>query len=58
LIDLGIACEGAIQEAFDTGGFDDWPADAPSTIRRKGSSSPLIDTKQLRFSIASVVRKP
>lgn len=55
LSDLGIACEAAIGDAFDSGGFGDWAENAPSTIRRKKSSSPLIDTGQLRRSIASVV---
>lgn len=55
MTDLGIACEAAIQEAFDSKGFGEWAADAESTIKRKGSSSPLIDTKQLRFSITSAI---
>ncbi|NIR31645.1 MAG: hypothetical protein GWN84_20505 [Gammaproteobacteria bacterium] len=33
------------------------PPNAPSTIERKGSSTPLIDTGQLRGSITSKVRK-
>lgn len=52
---LGIACENWIQRAFETRGFGAWKANAPSTIRRKGSSQPLIDTAQLRRSIASKV---
>lgn len=52
---LGIACEIVIQQAFDTHGFGKWKANAPSTIRRKKSSAPLIDSKQLRFAIASEV---
>lgn len=32
-----------------------WPPNAPSTIRAKGSSHPLIDTGQLRRSITYVV---
>lgn len=33
------------------------PPNAPSTIDRKGSSTPLVDTGQLKASIKSVVRK-
>ena len=50
LTDLGIACETAIGEAFDTGGFGDWKPN------KKGTSI-LIDTGQLRRSIASAVVK-
>lgn len=32
-----------------------WPPNAPSTIKRKGSSRPLIDTGQLRASISYVL---
>lgn len=52
---LGIACENVIQAAFASRGFGTWKANAPSTIKRKGSDSPLIDTAQLRRSIASRV---
>ncbi len=54
---LGIACENVIQAAFASRGFGTWKANQPSTIRRKGSDSPLIDTAQLRRSIASRVVK-
>ena len=33
------------------------PANAPSTIKQKGSSNPLIDTGEMRNRIASEVRK-
>lgn len=52
---LGIACENVIQRAFSSRGFGSWAPDKPSTVRRKGSDSPLIDTAQLRRSIASRV---
>ncbi len=55
LVKLGIACENAVQRAFSTHGFGNWPPDAPSTIAGKKSSSPLIDTGQLRRSITSKV---
>ncbi len=52
---IGIAGEARIQEAFETGGFGDWPANAPSTIAQKGSSAPLIDDGTFRKSITSKV---
>ncbi len=52
---LGIACENVVQAAFASRGFGTWPANKPSTVRRKGSDAPLIDTAQLRRSIASRV---
>jgi hypothetical protein len=52
---LGIKAENIIQQAFRTGGFGKWPANRPSTVARKGSSKPLIDTSQLRRSISSEV---
>lgn len=35
---------------------NNWAPNAPSTIRRKGSSQPLIDTGSLRAAITYVVR--
>ena len=55
LKNLGIACEVAIQEAFATRGFGHWKPNAPSTVKRKHSDAPLIDTGQLRRSITSRV---
>lgn len=52
---LGIACENAIQLAFATHGFNRWAPNKISTAERKGSGSPLIDTSQMRRSIASKV---
>ncbi len=52
---LGIACENAVQMAFESRGFGTWKADALATVRRKRSSAPLIDTGQLRRSITSKV---
>ncbi len=52
---LGIACERVILDAFDSKGFGTWAANAPSTIRRKGSNRPLIDIGFLRKSITSQV---
>jgi len=54
---FGIACENAIQEAFASAGFGSWAPNAPSTIKAKGSSAPLIDEGELRRSIASKVER-
>lgn len=42
LSDLGIACEGAIGEAFDSAGFGSWPPNAYSTILRKAKGSLMV----------------
>jgi phage gpG-like protein len=55
--DIGIAAEGAIQEAFDTRGFGTWKENADSTVQKKGSDAPLIDDGTLRKSISSEVGK-
>ena len=55
---IGIACEAAVQKAFATRGFGRWAPDKPATVLGKKSSSPLIDTGQLRRSIASEVGRP
>jgi hypothetical protein len=52
-VDIGIAGESVIQEAFDTQGFGTWKPNAESTIARKGSDTPLIDDGTLRKAIAS-----
>ena len=52
---IGIACEGMIQSAFDTGGFGTWQKLSPKTIKSKGSDAILIDTGELRKSISSKV---
>ena len=54
---VGIVAEEVIQEAFRTRGFGSWSENRPSTIAKKGSDSPLIDTGQLRRSITSKVDK-
>lgn len=55
LTDLGIACEATVLQSFSSGGWGSWKKNAASTIKRKGSASPLIDTGQLRRSISSAV---
>lgn len=54
---LGIAAENAVQEAFATGGYGKWAANKPATIKRKGSSAPLIDSGEMRRSVTSKVVK-
>lgn len=48
---LGITAFNIVQRAFATAGFGKWAPNAPSTIAKKGSSKPLIDTAELRQSI-------
>lgn len=52
---VGINAEKWIELAFDTRGFGSWAANRPSTIERKNSDTPLIDTGQLRRSVTSMV---
>ena len=49
---LGAACVKQIQMAFASWGFGQWAPDTVATVERKGSNTPLIDTAQLRRSIA------
>jgi len=58
LKEFGFACENAILDAFRTGGFGTWEPLKPATIKRKGSTAILMDTGQLRRSVASRVVKP
>lgn len=51
----GIAGANA-SKAWFTDPRNHWPPNAPSTIKRKGSDRPLIDTGALRQSITYVVR--
>ena len=54
---VGIVAEEVIQDAFATSGFGNWAPNKPSTVKRKGSNKPLIDTGELRRSISSEVIK-
>ncbi len=54
---IGIKAEAIIQEAFASGGFGTWQPLSKKTVAKKGSSSILIDTAQLRKSISSGVEK-
>lgn len=48
---LGQVFVGDIQRAMTVGYFGSYPGNADSTIARKGSATPLVDTGQLRSSI-------
>lgn len=52
---LGVKAEEIVQQAFETKGFGRWAANAPATIRAKGSSQPLINTGELRRAVSSDV---
>lgn len=54
---VGLVAEEVIQEAFATHGYGMWEPNAPYTIEKKKSDSPLIDTGQLRRAITSKVIK-
>lgn len=50
---IGVFGEKCIQEAITDGTYE---PNAPSTVRRKQSNKPLMDTGKMRQSVASVVR--
>lgn len=54
---LGAAALGWVLQAFETGGFGQWPAHAPSTVRRYGEHALLILSGQLRRAQTSDVVK-
>lgn len=54
---VGVVAEGAINEAFATGGFGAWAPISPKTEKRKNSAAILIETNQLQRSITSAVVK-
>lgn len=51
---IGVYAKGLMQEEIKEGA---WAPNAPSTIKKKGSNKPLIDTGRMRQSIVYVVRK-
>jgi hypothetical protein len=55
LEDVGTYASGKVKAWF-TDAKNGWAPNAPSTIKRKGSAQPLIDTGTLRDSITFVVR--
>jgi|Deesub1362B_J571_1020462.scaffolds.fasta_scaffold00499_29 phage gpG-like protein len=52
----GAFLEGAVKEKI-TQGDPSWPPLRPETVKRKGSSKPLIDTGKLRTSITHKVEE-
>lgn len=50
---LAVMAQGDVQLNIKKG---DWVANAPSTIKRKGSSKPLIDTGKMRQSVRGIVK--
>lgn len=53
---IGAYCRNIAVKAFNTKGYGQWPELEAETVRRKGSSKPLIDTGTLRNAITWVVR--
>lgn len=53
LKEIGIFQKDLIQEKIGSGGF---APNAPSTVRQKGSSTPLIDTGRMRQSVDYVIK--
>lgn len=51
---IGSFTKGQMQKEIRNG---DWEPNAPSTIARKGSSKPLIDTGRMRQSIVYVIKE-
>ena len=51
---LGVFCKGLVQQEIVDGNF---APNSPSTIRRKGSEQPLIDTGHMRQSVNYVIKK-
>ena len=54
---MGQACLDAIHGAFDTGGYGQWPRNAPSVIERKGRDEPMVDEGILRGAYSYEVDK-
>lgn len=54
---MGKACLEAIQGAFDTGGYGQWPRNAPSVIEKKGRDEPMMDEGILREAYSYEVEK-
>lgn len=52
---FALKVQSEIQSRISVGGFGAYPENALSTIAKKGSSTPLVDTGQLRSSITTRV---
>lgn len=55
---IGVGCVAAIARGFSSHGFGEWKPDKPATIKRKGSSAPLIDRGELARSPSFSVGAP
>ncbi len=53
---VGLKAEDIISQAFKTRGFGSWTPLKKATVKAKGSSQPLIDTRELQRSISSEVK--
>lgn len=53
---IGVKAQSISQGAFDKDGYGFWVPLKPQTIKKKGSSRPLIDKGTLRSSITYVVK--
>lgn len=51
---IGVFGVGLVQEKIESGSYE---PNAPSTIRKKKSDKPLIDTGRMRQSVKYVIRK-
>lgn len=51
---VGVLAKGLVQEKIESGSFE---PNAPSTIRKKSSDKPLIDTGRLRQSVNFIIKK-
>ena len=54
LTQLGVFTKGLVQKEIRDGM---WVPNAPATVRKKGSSKPLIDTGRMRKSVEFVVKR-
>lgn len=54
LTNLGVFCKGLVQNEIVEGGFE---PNKPSTIKKKGSEQPLIDTGLMRELVEYVIKK-
>lgn len=48
---IGVKATNISKDAFQTSGWGEWAPNTTETVRRKGSSKPLIDTGTLRNAI-------
>ena len=51
---IGVMQKGLVQEKIGNGSFE---ANAPATVKKKGSDKPLIDTGRMRQSVGYIVRR-